>query len=144
MSKLSLLASLSIVVAVGMMLAGCSNQQPATQPGSGQDQPPAADHAGDMHEPGSHAGHAHGHAGHDEHADHAGHSQYEDALAELSPADRELAETQEVCPVSGQPLGSMGTPYKVNAEGREVLLCCAGCESQIKENPEKYLAKLSE
>jgi YHS domain-containing protein len=65
-------------------------------------------------------------------------------LAKLSSEDRALAENQEVCPVSGQPLGSMGTPYKVTVQGREVLLCCPGCETKIKGDPEKYLAKLPE
>jgi YHS domain-containing protein len=55
-----------------------------------------------------------------------------------------LAEKQEVCPVSGEPLGSMGSPYKVTIQGQEVVLCCPGCETKIKNNPEKYLAKLSE
>jgi hypothetical protein len=144
MSKMFVVASLPIAVAVGLMLSGCSTQQPAVQPGGGQEQPAAADQADNAIEPGSHAGHEAGQAGHGEHADHAGHGQYEDALAELSPAEQQLAEKQEVCPVSGQPLGSMGTPYKVTVKGREVLLCCAGCESQIKEDPEKYLAKLPE
>ena len=67
---------------------------------------------------------------------------YEAALAKLSPEDRQLAERQKVCPVSGQPLGAMGTPYKVTVEGREVLLCCPGCEEAIAKEPDKYLAKL--
>ena len=75
-----------------------------------------------------------------ESTDNAG--QYAEALAELSPADRELAEQQKTCPVSGQPLGAMGTPYKVTVQDQDVLLCCSGCEAKIKANPEKYLAKL--
>jgi Cu(I)/Ag(I) efflux system membrane fusion protein len=38
----------------------------------------------------------------------------------------------------------MGTPYKVTVQGREVFLCCPGCEAKIKGDPEKYLAKLPE
>ncbi|HBO44413.1 MAG TPA: hypothetical protein DD670_10870 [Planctomycetaceae bacterium] len=68
----------------------------------------------------------------------------EAALAKLSPEDRALAEKQKVCPVSGDLLGSMGVPYKVTVEGRDVMLCCPGCEKAIKEDPEKYLAKLPE
>ena len=142
MSRLFLFASLSIVLAVGMMLAGCSNQQPAAQPDAAQDEPAATDHN-------EHEGHDHGdsaHGGHEapEHADHSGHGQYAEAMAKLSPADRALAEKQEVCPVSGEPLGSMGTPYKVTVQGQEVLLCCPGCEAEITNNPEKYLAKVSQ
>lgn len=67
---------------------------------------------------------------------------YAAELAELSADDRALAERQETCPVSGEPLGSMGKPYKVTVQGRGVLLCCAGCEEAIKEDPEGYLRKL--
>lgn len=143
MSKLLPLASLAIGLAVGAMLVGCSNQQPAAGPDTGQDEAGAGDHEGHDHEGHDHEGHDHGETGDAESAD-AGGGQYEDALAELSPADRELAEKQKVCPVSDQPLGSMGTPIKVTVKGQDVLLCCSGCESQIKEDPDKYLAKLSE
>ena len=68
--------------------------------------------------------------------------EYAAALAELSAADRVLAQKQKTCPVSGGPLGAMGKPYKVTVKGREVFLCCRGCEAEIKKNPEKYLAKL--
>ncbi len=67
--------------------------------------------------------------------------EYAAALAELSPEDRALAEMQKTCPVSGEPLGSMGKPYKVTVEGKDVLLCCQGCEGEIKKDPQKYLAK---
>ena len=66
----------------------------------------------------------------------------EKALAQLSAEDRALAEAQEVCPVTGEPLGSMGKPEKITVEGREVFICCAGCEDMIRENPEQYLSKL--
>jgi YHS domain-containing protein len=145
MSRLFLFESLSSVLAVGVMLAGCSNQQPAAQPDAAHHDPAATDHnEQEGHDRGdsAHSGHdASGHAGH---SDHNGHGQYAEALAKLSEEDRALAEKQEACPVSGQPLGSMGTPYKVTVQGREVFLCCSGCESKIKDDPEEYLAKLSE
>jgi len=65
-----------------------------------------------------------------------------EGLAELSEADRALAEKQKVCPVSGGPLGSMGKPVKITVKGKTVFLCCAGCEPEIKKDPDKYLAKL--
>ncbi|MFW6170560.1 MAG: hypothetical protein ACODAD_08720 [Planctomycetota bacterium] len=138
MSKLLPLASLCIVLSLGVMLVGCSNQQPAAGPDAAQDEAESGDHEG--HDHGDHDHGDHDHGDHDQ----AGNGQYEDALSELSPADRELAEKQKVCPVSDQPLGSMGKPIKVTVEGQDVLLCCSACESQIKENPEKYLAKLSD
>lgn len=66
----------------------------------------------------------------------------EKALARLSAEDRALAEEQELCPVTGEALGSMGTPVKIAVEGEELFICCAGCEETVRESPEEYLAKL--
>ena len=71
-----------------------------------------------------------------------GDSEIEKALAELPAADRAAAEKQQVCPVSDEALGSMGKPVKVTVEGQDVFLCCAGCEDALREDPEKYFAKL--
>lgn len=49
-----------------------------------------------------------------------------------------------VCPVSGEPLGSMGDPLIFNHDGREIRFCCSGCEPMFKAEPAKYLAKLDE
>ena len=65
-----------------------------------------------------------------------------EGLAELSEADRALALKQNVCPVSGESLGSMGKPVKVEVKGRTVFLCCDGCEAELKKEPDKFLAKL--
>jgi hypothetical protein len=65
------------------------------------------------------------------------------ALEELAPADRSLAERQKVCPVTNQPLGSMGAPARMVVSGQVVFLCCSGCEGKVKKEPAKYLAKLS-
>ena len=65
-------------------------------------------------------------------------------LAKLSPVDRASAEKQHVCPVSGKMLGAMGAPHKVEVNGQQVWLCCSGCEGQLRENPEEFLAKLQE
>lgn len=66
------------------------------------------------------------------------------ALSKLSPDDRALAESQGICPVTKLALGSMGTPPKVEVDGRTVFLCCLGCEEKLRKDPDKYLAKLSE
>lgn len=66
------------------------------------------------------------------------------ALSELSDADRTAALAQKVCPVTDKQLGSMGKPPKVTVEGREVFLCCDGCEEEIKSNPDEYLNKLDD
>jgi len=65
-------------------------------------------------------------------------------LPRLSDADRALAERQRVCPVTQFPLGSMGTPPKVEVNGRTVFLCCDGCREALLAEPEKYLAILAE
>ncbi len=65
------------------------------------------------------------------------------ALAGLSEADRTAAEQQRICPVSDEPLGSMGTPVRISVKGQDVFLCCAGCEGSISNDPDTYLAKLN-
>ena len=64
------------------------------------------------------------------------------AMSQLSPEDREKAIAQKDCPVADGPLGTMGVPIKVTIKGRDVFLCCKGCQQELTENPAKYLAKL--
>ncbi len=64
------------------------------------------------------------------------------APAGLSAQDQLLVERQKICPVTGEPLGSMGAPVPVVVEGRTVFVCCEGCSTPLKSNPGKYLAKL--
>jgi len=63
-------------------------------------------------------------------------------LAKLSPEDAESAEKQHMCPVSGEMLGTMGAPQKIDVNGRNVWICCDGCKDQLLEKPDEYLAKL--
>ncbi|MHB0954949.1 MAG: efflux RND transporter periplasmic adaptor subunit [Pirellulaceae bacterium] len=67
-----------------------------------------------------------------------------EALAKLSPSDRGLAERQKICPVADMPLGSMGTPIRVNVSGRAVFICCEGCREDLLAEPAKHLAKLAQ
>ncbi|MEO0965297.1 MAG: hypothetical protein AAFY08_09275 [Planctomycetota bacterium] len=48
----------------------------------------------------------------------------------------------DTCVVSDEKLGSMGEIITIEVEGRDVLLCCAGCESMVRAEPAKYLAML--
>lgn len=64
------------------------------------------------------------------------------ALSKLSPDERAAVQRQKTCPVTGMPLGSMGTPVKLQIGGQAVWLCCAGCEIEAAENPAKTLEKL--
>ncbi len=69
-------------------------------------------------------------------------SEIDGELAKLSDADRTLAEVQKVCPVSGEPLGSMGAPIEVTVEGRSLFVCCEGCVEDAKKNFDQYIAEL--
>jgi hypothetical protein len=66
------------------------------------------------------------------------------AIKELPADEQEAAIKQVSCPVSGEPLGSMGKPLKVSAEGRSFYLCCKGCEKEVKADPKSVLAKLDQ
>ncbi len=65
-----------------------------------------------------------------------------EGLAALPPEDRAIAEKQGTCPVSGEALGEMGTPVKVEVDGKVVFLCCDHCRGKFDENPQEYLAKI--
>lgn len=118
---------------------GCSSPEsdPVTPPAT-----PASDTAED------HADHDHGdHADHD-HGDHAAvdadspMAKMMPGLKELSPEDYKSAMAQHMCPVSGEMLGTMGAPEKVDVNGKSVWICCDGCKDKLLADPEKYLAKL--
>lgn len=63
-------------------------------------------------------------------------------IEKLPAADKSLALKQIVCPVSEEPLGSMGTPVKVTAEGKTFFLCCKGCTKEVTNHPKDVVAKL--
>jgi Cu(I)/Ag(I) efflux system membrane fusion protein len=66
---------------------------------------------------------------------------FQGALAELSPEDRRLAESQRFCAVlTKNRLGLMGTPYKLVIDGQPVFLCCEGCKEKALANPLATLA----
>jgi hypothetical protein len=70
-------------------------------------------------------------------------AEIEAALAELTPADQQIARKQRLCPVTQLPLGSMGKPVKQNIDGRAVFLCCAGCVQPLLDAPDKYIPSTS-
>ncbi len=59
-----------------------------------------------------------------------------------SAEDRILVEKQKICPVTGEPLDSMGGPVRVEVAGRIVFVCCKGCEAPLRKEPTKYLSKM--
>lgn len=114
----------TIALVSGVTLTGCSSEQqpePAATPA-----PPAQSAASETSESSQ------------------DNAETQKALAKLSPEDQALAKKQKNCPVTGEPLGSMGTPVKVTVEGREAFVCCEGCVDELKENFAKYEEKLPE
>lgn len=67
----------------------------------------------------------------------------EKELRSLPEADRAEAIAQKLCPVSGEPLGSMGAPVKVAVKGTSVFICCESCRKKLVGDPDTYLGKLS-
>jgi Cu(I)/Ag(I) efflux system membrane fusion protein len=65
-------------------------------------------------------------------------------IDQLAAADRELALAQAICPITDEPLGSMGVPPKITVKGQAVFLCCARCEPKVKRDPDKVLKKLNQ
>ena len=65
-------------------------------------------------------------------------------LAALGEGDKTGIAEQKVCPVSGAQLGSMGDPIKAMVDGKPVYLCCQGCVAKVNNDPETYLAKVSQ
>lgn len=68
------------------------------------------------------------------------------ALEPLSDEDRKLAEQQVICPVTEARLGSlgMGTPIKMEVNGRSLFICCEGCRKGMLEETEKYFRILDD
>ena len=53
-----------------------------------------------------------------------------DPAADRKETDRLLIAAQEICPVTGDPLGSMGGPVRAKSGQRTVFLCCKSCLGQ--------------
>ncbi len=66
-----------------------------------------------------------------------------EALADMPEEDRKSAMKQHFCPVSGEMLGVMGAPEKIDVNGQTVWICCDGCKDKLLADPDKYLAKLN-
>ena len=129
-------ASMGLLFAVLLAfgLAGCNSKGPDSS-----SSPPAEQSTGG-HD--NHAEHSRG-----EHADHGEHGQsamdkMKAELAKLSPEDAASAERQHFCPVTGEMLGTMGAPKKIDVNGQQVWICCDNCTEKLLANPDEYLAKL--
>ncbi len=49
----------------------------------------------------------------------------------------------KICPVSGQPVGTMGDIVKHEHNGKIYNLCCPACTKDFSKDPEKY-SKIAE
>ncbi|GAB5402959.1 MAG: hypothetical protein Aurels2KO_11900 [Aureliella sp.] len=56
-------------------------------------------------------------------------------------SDAMLISLQKTCPVTGKPLGSMGSPPKIMVKGKPLFVCCKPCSAKIQAKPDEYLAK---
>lgn len=65
-------------------------------------------------------------------------------VALLPRAEQPAALAQRTCPVTGELLGSHGKPIAVHLRNRTIFVCCEGCVSEVKSDPEKYLPQLTE
>jgi hypothetical protein len=61
----------------------------------------------------------------------------------ITATDRPSIDRQKVCPVTEEPLGSMGEPIKLMVGNQQLFVCCGGCIDQVKSNPAAVLAKLN-
>ena len=64
--------------------------------------------------------------------------------APAKPPTTKPAYPLTTCVVSGEKLGEMGKPFVIRHDGREVRLCCEGCQDDFKKDPAKYLKKIDE
>jgi len=125
MNRFTASIGFSALIAVALGMAGC-NRDISNTPAA-----PSADQTAVDND--KHAGHDHSSAELEK---------TKTELAKLSPEDASAAERQNSCPVTGELLGSMGSPKKVDVRGHSVWICCDGCREELLANPDKYLAKL--
>lgn len=124
-------------------LSGCNQAATAPAESSTPETTSATEEHSHDHD---HGDHDHAHGDHDHAAETAETELPADvvtALASLSDEDREIAVAQKTCPVGGSLLGSMGTPIKVDVNGKPVFICCKGCKEPLLESPEDFLADAS-
>ncbi|MEM6467960.1 MAG: hypothetical protein AAF802_00215 [Planctomycetota bacterium] len=74
----------------------------------------------------------------------AGTDQVRPGVFKVTSADAPFVAAQNKCPVMDEPLDAMGGPYKVNASGKAIYICCPGCAKKIAAEPQKYLTVLAQ
>lgn len=122
--------TLAFVVLIALTLSGCATN--TTEP-AGSGTPVADDGHGDQD---------HGDQAQPGETGKTDMEKMKAELAKLSPEDAKSAEKQHMCPVSGEMLGTMGAPKKIDVNDHHVWICCDGCKDKLLESPDKFLAKL--
>lgn len=130
MTHSSLFLSTALVALIALVAVGCSAPSVTESPAESQAT------QNDTHADHDHANAEQGAAGMSDM------DKMKAELAKLPPEDAESALKQHVCPVSGEMLGVMGPPIKVEVNGKQVWICCEGCREKLLADPDKYLAKL--
>jgi hypothetical protein len=64
------------------------------------------------------------------------------SISQASQAVTEVGNT--VCPITGEPVGSMQKGAHVDYKGQRVGLCCPGCKTKFLKNGEASLKKAQE
>lgn len=73
----------------------------------------------------------------------AGTEQVRAGVFKVTAADAPFVAAQKRCPVMDEPLDAMGGPFKVNAAGKAIYICCPGCAKKIAADPQQYLNVLA-
>ena len=60
-------------------------------------------------------------------------------IGKLAPNDQKLAKQQVLCPVTKEPLGSMGVPLKVMVKNQPIFVCCKACARAVEKDAEAML-----
>ena len=74
----------------------------------------------------------------------SGGEQVREGVFKVTKEDDPFVAAQKKCPVMDEPLDAMGGPYRVNADGKAIYICCPGCAKKIAAEPKKYLDLLAE
>jgi YHS domain-containing protein len=62
------------------------------------------------------------------------------AITVVATDEAKKAVTNKLCPVSGGPVSEK---YRAEYKGQYVYVCCEGCLTEFKADPEKFVAKMS-
>jgi hypothetical protein len=65
-------------------------------------------------------------------------------VAQATAADAAAIRAQGTCPVMKTRLGGHGQPIKLLVAGKPLFVCCKGCIQQVKNDPQRYLAKVGQ